>query len=75
MNTLFRAKSRADGAPPCCYCCEPPFSPARAGAKERHLTGYGVNRGKLLQQSHEFYLPKLQSNQKNNQANYFYFRL
>lgn len=53
MNTLFRAKSRADGAPPCCYCCKAPFKPARAGAKERHRTGCGVNCGKFLQQTHE----------------------
>ena len=75
MNTLFRAKSRADGAPPCCYCCKAPFSPAKAGAKERFLTGCGVNLGKFLQQTQEYYLPKSQSNQKNNHANYFYFRL
>jgi len=75
MNTLFRAKSRADGAPPCCYCCKAPFSPAKAGAKERHRTGCGVNRGKFPQQTHEYYLFKSQPNQKNNHANYFYFRL
>ena len=64
MNTLFRAKSRADGAPPCCYCYEAPFSPPKGGAKERHLTVCGVNRDKFLQQTHESESPKSQSNQK-----------
>ena len=73
MNTLFRAKSRADGAPPCCYCCKAPFSPARAGAKERHLTGCRVNRGKFLQQPHESYLHKSQPNQKEQSRKLFLF--